>query len=404
MFRSKPVEPVKALTPAAAARDAEALLILARNAAQLRALEDEAALAAEVRRANADQVRATLVQTAKATKSTQWAGVVQAWTARFVPFAPLVLVNSLAVLGQLGWGRTNLTQVGADADSPLRWVIAVLFAATLESMALFLAYYANRALNRGDSATSLYLGAFGMAAVVAGVNYSHYAGKDPVTILGADLPGPTAMGIVFALCSLASPWLWRIKHRDANRDRLHALGVIDSKAVKLSLARKIFYPVKSFRVTRLAVWDGETNPAEAVSRYEALVADKRAAAEAKALARQEAKAKALEEAPKAAKAPETTVTATVVPATPATVPAPRPAIVAPPAAPVAPPLPPEATRWAHAWDILHKTTTAGNPITQRQLAAVHLNKNRRHAVALITAYRQWKEMGKHVNNARTTTP
>jgi hypothetical protein len=413
MFKFKSPEPTKPLTPVQAERQAEAELILARNAAELQALADKAALDAEVRAAEAAQVRAGLAQTAKATRSTVWAGVVQGWAGVVVPYFPLIMFNTLAVFGQLGWGREHLVQIGDGPDSFARWMIAVLFAATLESAALFLAFYANRALNRGDSATSLYLGAFGMAAIVAAVNYSHYAVAatvaDPGLSLGpVTIPDPTAMGVVFAMCSLASPWLWRIKHRDANRDKLHALGVIDTKAVRLSMARKIFYPIKSYRVTRMAVWVSETDPAKAVELYEAHRAEVKRFKEAKAKERAELKAQ--EVAAKAPKATETKVERVDEAKAPAEIPAPREELVALPAAPVAPaapilpPLPKEAARWPGAWDVLYSTDKAGNRISQNQLAAVHLNKNRHHATALVAAYNAWKELGKHVNGSSTATP
>lgn len=402
ILKTKKREPVKALSPAAAAREAEARLIMAKNEADLAAVQAQAQLDAEVRDAKAKEVRANLDQEAKAGRSKVWAETVQLWTARFVPFFPLVMVNTVAVYGQLGWGRENLDQIGNNPDDLARWAIALLFAATLESIALFLAYYANRALNRGDSATALYLGAFGMAAIVAMVNYSHYASPDEaeqITPFGlATVPGPTAMAVVCAMCSIASPWLWRIKHRDANRDRLHELGAIDAKAVRLGMASKLWHPYRSFMVMWYATWDRTTNPAEAVARYEAIVAAKRAVKETKAMEREVRKA--LEHAAKAPKATETDEELPAAPTAPAIAPAPVAAITAPPVAI----LPPEATKHSAAWDILHQTTMAGNPISQRQLAANYLNKNRHHAVAVITAYKKWKGMNQHAHGASHATP
>lgn len=374
--------PAKVLTPAQAERQREADLIAARAAAELRELEAAEELK-ELERLAARKDKIKELETKdKTVRSTEWSATVQLWTSRFVPFLPLVLVNTMAVFGQLGWGRHNLTQVGSSPDDLARWIIAALFAATLESIALFLAYYANRALDRGDSATALYLAAFTVAGIVAGVNYSHYASPEKISVLGlVTIPGPSAMAVVFAMCSVASPWLWRIKHRDANRNKLHALGVIDSKAVRLSMARKIFYPFRSFQVTRLAVWDGVTSPAEAVANWESVKAAKAARkAEDKA-------AKDAQKAQKATRAPEKAVEAPEVqdelesPQEPA-----QPAL----GAPKAPELPQVAQKFPAAWEALTKTHEAGNPISQRALAANYLNGNRHHARDLIKNHTEWR--------------
>lgn len=386
----KPKEPIKVLTPAQAERLAEAELIKARKDAELR----ELAAAEELKEldrlaAKKDKIK-ELESKDKSQRSKEWSATVQVWTARFVPFLPLVLVNTMAVFGQLGWGRANLTQVGSSPEDLSRWIIAALFAATLESIALFLAYYANRALDRGDSATALYLAAFTVAAIVAGVNYSHYASAEKISVLGlVNVPGPSAMAVVFAMCSLASPWLWRIKHRDANRNKLHALGVIDAKAVRLSMASKIYYPIRSFKVVRKAVWDRETNPIKAVENWEALRAAKaarkledKATKEARKAAQADAKRVEDQEDPKELQSPEE-------PAQPA---------LTPPPAPV---LPEVATKFPAAWEVLTNTHEAGNPISQRQLAQNYLNGNRHHARDLIKNHTEWR-MIHSVNGSRVT--
>jgi hypothetical protein len=393
----KTPDPAKALTPAQVERAAAAELIRLEAEIKRRELESAAAFAAEIAEHERSKARANLDQQTKAARSTAWAGVVQGWTARFVPFAPLVLVNTMAVFGQLGWGRTHLTQVGANEHDLSRWVIAILFAATLESIALFLAYYANRALNRGDSATALYLGAFGVAAVVAAVNYSHYAAPETLgvkveKVLGL-IPPPTAMGVVFALCSVASPWLWRIKHRDANRDRLHELGVIDAKAVKLSMSSKIWHPYRSFMVMWYATWARETNPAAAVAQYEAIVA----AAKARKAEAKSQRVTAKDKAPTATEPPADDPQAPEDP--PAVQDAQEDAQVVQPL--VLAPLPAEATIHPHLWEIVRDTDEAGNRISGRELARKYAENNRHHARAVITAYLAWKGMTQHVNGSRT---
>ncbi|HEY6740231.1 MAG TPA: hypothetical protein VI076_15415 [Actinopolymorphaceae bacterium] len=177
---------------------------------------------------------------------------------RAVPVLALVGVNALAITGQLGFALEHLSLPGFGALNG--WPLAVLFAAVVESIALFLAYHAARALQRRDSAAGKQTAAYLVAAVVAAVNYSHWA--DPGF-------APNATAIVFGLVSLLSPWLWGIHAKATNRDQLYAAGEIDPRGPKLSGARWFWHPVKSLRVIAHASWFGISDPAKAVAAWEA---------------------------------------------------------------------------------------------------------------------------------------
>lgn len=168
-----------------------------------------------------------------------------------VPLAPLVAVNALAVTGQVGYAVDHI-QGG--------WPVAVLFAVALESIALFLGYHASAALRRRESAAGMQLAAYLVAAVVAGINYAHYAGPHLA---------PTVTGVAFGLVSLLSPWLWRVHSRAAHRDALHKAGEIDVRAVRLSASRKLWHPIRSLRVIRWAAWEGVDSPREAIAGWTA---------------------------------------------------------------------------------------------------------------------------------------
>lgn len=202
----------------------------------------------------------------------------KAFAARAVPYTPLALVNTVAMGGQFDWAVKNLT-IG-EPYSFLRFLAAGIYAAGAESIALFLQYYANRALRNGDAAGALYLAAFGVAGVVAYVNFSHYAihPKD-------GLPQPTAMAVIVAMCSLLSPWLWRIHSRAEYRDVLKERGEIDARLVRLDMARKVFHPIRSFMILWYASWERVSTPAEAVALYERKQAEKVEARRTKELAK-----------------------------------------------------------------------------------------------------------------------
>ena len=104
------------------------------------------------------------------------------------------------------------------------------------------------------------------------INFSHY--YDPkISLWNLNVQ---ATAYAFALCSLVSPWLWRIHSRAESREELKAAGEIDSRGVKLSLSRKIWHPWRSIGVLSLSAWSGETTPAKAVADWEARQARKEA--------------------------------------------------------------------------------------------------------------------------------
>jgi hypothetical protein len=283
-----------------------------KEAAQLAELEeieraaaikrDEALAAAQFEREQADRdrdkVRADWKKRDRTERKQFDATRYREFLDRAVPYLPLVLVNMAAVIGQVGWALEHL-EIGT-AGSPLRWFASFMFGATAESIALFLQYYANRALRNRDSAASLYLAAFLVAGLVAAVNFSHWSNPAEGEFFGT----PNATGVIFAVCSFSSPWLWRIHNRAEYREVLKAAGEIDSRAVKLSLSRKIMHPYRSFMVIWDASWDGTQTPAEAVAKFEAK-RNARIAAKVEREARKQA-AKAQKQAEKNAKAdPET---------------------------------------------------------------------------------------------------
>jgi hypothetical protein len=167
----------------------------------------------------------------------------RAWLAAI----PVVLVNAVAFYGQLAFLRVHL-----PAPSPVQALVAV----ALESIAIYLAWQAHLAQLADDSAMRLRLAAYAMAAVIAAMNYSHYAGPHW---------RPTFAALAFALCSAISPWLWSVHSRRVSRDRLMALKRIEPHAVRLGVTRWAWHPLRSPRVMWHATWQGETDPVKALA-------------------------------------------------------------------------------------------------------------------------------------------
>jgi len=171
-----------------------------------------------------------------------------AWVAALPLAAPLVGVNAVAVAGQTMWALDHLTRAV---------VLAVGFAATLESIAVYLAWEAHVALMAGDAAFRLRLSSYLMAGVVAALNYTHWAPDWT----------PNAKALTFALFSVISPWLWSIRSRSMHREQLRAKGLIDPRSVRFSAARWVWHPWRTFGAHWQATWDGTIDPGEAIARY-----------------------------------------------------------------------------------------------------------------------------------------
>jgi hypothetical protein len=123
-------------------------------------------------------------------------------------------------------------------------------------VAVYLAWQAHLALAADDSALRLRLAAYGFAAVIGVMNYSHWMA-----------PGwrPTFTSVTFGLMSVASPWLWSVHSRRQSRDALKARGLIEPHAVRLGATRWTWHPVRSWRVMFRATWQGENDPAAAIA-------------------------------------------------------------------------------------------------------------------------------------------
>lgn len=156
---------------------------------------------------------------------------------------PIVLVNGFAAYGQAMWAHANLTG---------GWPVAVLFAAALESIALYLAAEAHAAMLSGDAALMRRAASYAAASLVGLLNWLHWA----------DVPGRQAeiLGWVFAGFSVVSPWLWSIRSRSMRRDALREAGLIDPRAVRFAPVRWLLFPVRTFRAFRAAVGEGVVDP------------------------------------------------------------------------------------------------------------------------------------------------
>lgn len=171
----------------------------------------------------------------------------RSWVGRLFLTIPLVLVNAAAIWGQAGWAYEKLA-AGI--------VVAVLFAVAVESIGVYLAWEAHEARLGDREYFGKQLASYAVGAFAGYVNYQHFAEINHT------------QAVVFGVLSALSPWLWCVYSQAQNKERLHALGLLDTRGVKLSAARKIWHPGRSLNVIRWAAWEGVKNPAEAVNGWE----------------------------------------------------------------------------------------------------------------------------------------
>ncbi|WP_371409827.1 hypothetical protein OG423_15640 [Micromonospora zamorensis] len=277
MFRRTPQDPAILAARAAAQREsATAAVERARLLAQLDREQQEAAAAHARRQAAAhEQERrrrdaARRVERAEARERRRKARA--EFAAKLRPVLPLLLINGGAAYAQAAYAYSEIAPAAWNTAS--RVAFAVAFSAALESIAVYVQWHAHDALMLKAHATaaSLRRAAWGIAAVVAAINYAHFA--NGIT--------PTAAAIAFALLSLLSPWLWGLHTRRAQHLQLLAedASLIDDAGVEFSPKRRRMFPIRSLMAARWSIEHNERDPRKAWDGYNAERAARAAARQA----------------------------------------------------------------------------------------------------------------------------
>jgi hypothetical protein len=226
-----------------------------RTLAELRRQRRAEKAAARARRRAEKAAQRALRRTAR---SARWRAC-SARVAALRPVAPLAAVTVFAMFGQVGYAFAHLTE--PTWPWVVRAVVAVGFAATVESIANTVAWYAHGALLAGDTATASRrrVAAYGLALAVAGINYAHFA----------DGWAPTDSAVVFALFSALQPWLWGMHTRRAVHLQRKQDGRVDDTGALFSSARWRAFPVRTWLARRYSIAHGITDPRTAWSGSEA---------------------------------------------------------------------------------------------------------------------------------------
>ncbi|MEV4767822.1 hypothetical protein [Micromonospora humida] len=184
------------------------------------------------------------------------------FAAKLRPVLPLLLINGGAAYAQAAYAFEEIAP--AEWNTPSKLAFAVAFAVALESIAVYVQWHAHDALmlKAHGTATSLRRASWGVAGLVAAINYAHFAGPG-----GA----PTAAAVAFALLSLLSPWLWGLHTRRAQHVQLLAedASLIDESGVEFSPQRRRAFPIRAWQAKRWSIDHYETDPRRAWEGYNA---------------------------------------------------------------------------------------------------------------------------------------
>lgn len=284
IFRRAPADPELEAARAAAQREqAQFELERARVEAQLAREQQEAQAEFDRRQAIAEEQekrrRDAARRAERAERRERNRKARAEFMAKLRPVLPLLLINGGAAYAQAAYAYEQIAP--AAWNTPSRVAFAVAFSAALESIAVYVQWHAHDALllKAHATAASLRRSAWVIAAVVAAINYAHFAG---------DGMAPTSAAVAFALLSLLSPWLWGLHTRRAQHVQLLAedANLIDEGGVEFSPQRRRAFPWRSWQAKRWSIDHGVRDPRAAWEGYNAerlaRKAERAAAARAKA--------------------------------------------------------------------------------------------------------------------------
>ena len=172
---------------------------------------------------------------------------------KLIAALPIVATNAVAVLFQFRFAQSALGH---------NLAVSVLFSATLESVAISIAYHGHLARMANLRSGTLRLASVVVAASIAVLNASHEYHAN--LALAA-----TAFG-----CSFISPFLWEMYSRQVSSVILVKSGHLDMASIRLGQDRWLFHPLRSFQVKSHSAWNSERNIHKAIQAYERRTADK----------------------------------------------------------------------------------------------------------------------------------
>ncbi|WP_052720206.1 hypothetical protein [Actinoplanes rectilineatus] len=179
-------------------------------------------------------------------------------------YIPLLLVNGAAVYGQVAFFYETVAPTAWAV--PGKILLAVVIALAIESISIYVGWHAHDALinKLGHTAARLRRASYGIAGLVAAINYAHFADFSDRT---GNRLGLNAASVAFGLLSLISPWLWGLHSRRLKNLQLAKEGVIDATGAVFSGERVRSFPLRSYLARRWSIDRYITDPRQAWRGY-----------------------------------------------------------------------------------------------------------------------------------------
>jgi hypothetical protein len=265
VFRRKVSDPLAAAA-LAEARAAETRAEVERLRALAELRREQAALDRELARAQAEAAeedrerRDAAAHAARMARSQRRTAAWLRLIARIRLLAPLLIVNAVAVGGQVSYAYADVAPAGWVPA--IRLTLAIGFALGVESIALYVNWHAHDALLQKAHATAARLRrrAYLVAAVVGSLNYAHFAGPRLT---------PTAAAVAFGMVSLLSPWLWGLHTRRLQHVQLLREDLVDETGAEFDTARRRAFPFRTWAARRWSIDHHVRDPRRAWDCYNA---------------------------------------------------------------------------------------------------------------------------------------
>ncbi|SCL31854.1 hypothetical protein GA0070616_4344 [Micromonospora nigra] len=181
------------------------------------------------------------------------------WAEAARTVGPLLLVNTAAVGGQTAYAFTRTPE---SLPAPIRLTVALIYAATVESISLYVNWHAHDALMNGATGTAAEMRrrSYGIAAIVAAMNYSHFDGENWE---------PTPFAVGSGMASLLSPWLWGLHTRRQQHVQLLRKDLVDETGAVFDRKRRKAFPIRTWKAARWSIEHNERDPRRAWDGYHA---------------------------------------------------------------------------------------------------------------------------------------
>jgi hypothetical protein len=165
---------------------------------------------------------------------------------------PIIACNAVAIVFQLRF---------AEAAFGHNLIISILFAISVESTAIGVAFHSHKARKIGLRSGGLFLASVFIGLCVGILNGSH------------EFHTSIALAACAFAASILSPFLWHMHSVSVSSPELIKNGYLEGASIRLGFDRWFYHPLLSFKTKRAVSWSGERNLYRAIQHTDKMSAD-----------------------------------------------------------------------------------------------------------------------------------